>query len=109
MVQFHEQPNPRVGQAGQEPHLPQRAGPVQPLPAQLFARRQQLRLVGDLAREHVDVIGDIERGIIHPQRPAPPPPRRIQKLPEPGKQVQPAADPLADRLKGEPARCRGQL
>jgi hypothetical protein len=76
----------------QKPHLPQRAGPVQPLPAQLLAGRQQLRLVGDLVREHADVLSDVKGRVIDPQRPAQPPPWHVQPLPEPGKMVQPAAD-----------------
>jgi hypothetical protein len=103
MVQLHEQPNPLLRQARQKPHLPQRPGPVQPPPAQLFTGRQQLRLPGDVMREQVDVLGDVEAGVIDPQRPAQPPPRHVQALPEPGKKVNPAADLLAYRLDGETA------
>ena len=105
MVQLHEQASPPVRQARQEPHLPQRAGPVQPLPAQLFAGRQQLRLAVDVVREHVDVPGDVKGGVIDPQRPAQPPPRHVQPLPEPGKKIKPAVDLLPDRLEGETTAC----
>jgi hypothetical protein len=73
MMHLHEQANPCAGQARQEPHLPQRAAPIKPPPAKLLAGRQQLDLPGgDANREHCDVIGDVERRGIHPQRPAQP-------------------------------------
>jgi hypothetical protein len=42
VVDLHEQAHPPVGQAGQEPHLPQRPRPAQATVAQLLAGRQQL-------------------------------------------------------------------
>jgi hypothetical protein len=83
MVHLHEQGDPRLCQAQQEPHLPQRAGPVQPPPPQLLAGHQQLRLAGgDSEREHCDMIGDVEGRGIYPQRPAQPPPRGVRELAE---------------------------
>jgi len=109
MVHLHDQADPPLCQAWQEPHLPQRAGPVQPPLPQLLAGRQQLGLAsGRGQREHPDMAGDVEGGSVDPQRPAQPPPRGVQQLAEPGQQVKPAADPLTDGLDRETAPRLGQ-
>jgi hypothetical protein len=99
MVQLHEQADPRLCHARQEPYPPQWAGSVQPLPPQFLAGREQLGLAGEgAALEDRDVVGDVECWGVNPQRPAQPPPRGVQELAETRKRLEPAADLLADGL-----------
>jgi hypothetical protein len=49
------------------------------------------------------MVGNVEHGGVHPQRPAQPPPRHVEQPPEPGHQVQPGFDRLPHALDPEPA------
>jgi hypothetical protein len=104
VVHLHEQADASVRQPGQEPQLPQRPRPVQPPVPQLLTGQQQPRLISRSSqREHPDVLGEIDRRRVDPQRPAQPEPRPVQQLPEAGNQVEPAPDLLAGRLDPEAA------
>jgi len=93
-----------VRQAGQQPQLPQRPGWIQPSSGQRRAGLQQLGFVaGSGKRVNSDVVGEIERRSVDPQRPAQPPARPVQQLPEAGEQMQSGPDRLAGSLNPEPA------
>ena len=99
VMQLHEQAHPSLRQAGQQPHLPQRPCRVQPSPRQLLACQQQLCLVTRSGqREDPDVVGEVEGCRVDPQRPAQPPPRPVQALPETRNKVQSRLDPATDRF-----------
>jgi hypothetical protein len=67
VVDLDEHADPALRQPGQEPHLPQRPGPVQAEPPQLLGGAQQRGLVtGSREREDPHVIGEVEGGGVHP-------------------------------------------
>jgi hypothetical protein len=73
-----------VWQARQQPHVPQRAGHVQPVLPKPLARRQQLALVRPRGeRIHADMVGQREAIGVDPHRPAQAKRRPVQPLPEP--------------------------
>jgi hypothetical protein len=79
VVHAHEQPDPPLRQAGDEPHLPQRSGPVQAVAAQLLGGGQQPGFVaGRLQGGDPHVVGDVEHRGVHPQRPAETPTGNVQ-------------------------------
>jgi hypothetical protein len=95
----HEQAHPVVGQAGQQPELPQRPGRVQPPPAQPGTGRLQLGLASRrVQRLDQHVVGEVEGGRVDPQGPAQSPPGPVQQLPEPRDQGQPRRQPPPDLL-----------
>ena len=58
---------PGPPQPGQQPHLPQRPGPVQADPPQLLSSVQQRNLVtGSRDRDHPHMIGEVEGRGIYP-------------------------------------------
>jgi hypothetical protein len=99
VVEPHEQADSSIGQAGQEPHLPQGPRPVQPPLPQLCTGRQQLRLVGwSSQREHAHMLSQVDRRRVDPQRPPQPEPGLVQQLPEPGNKLEPGLDMLLHPL-----------
>ena len=99
VVHLDEQPHTLVRQTGQEPHLPQRPGPVQRAAAKCLAGDEELSLVARRRhRVHVDVLGDVERLGIRPHRPPQPHAGPVQNLTKPGHPVQPSNDGHAHRL-----------
>ena len=48
------------------------------------------------------MVAEVERGGVHPQRPAQPTPGHVEQLPEPGHQVQPGRDHVPHGLDPEP-------
>ena len=99
VVHLYEEPHTLVRQTGQEPHLPQRPGPVQRAAAECLAGDEELSLVARRwHRVHVDVLGDVERLGIRPHRPPQPRAGPVQDLTKPWDQVQPSIDGLAHRL-----------
>ena len=60
-------PDPALRQPGQQPHLPQRPGPVQADPPQLLSGAQQRSLVtGSRDRDHPHMIGEVEGRGVYP-------------------------------------------
>ena len=58
---------PGPPQPGQQPHLPQRPGPVQADPPQLLSGAQQRSLVtGSRDRDHPHMIGEVEGRGVYP-------------------------------------------
>jgi hypothetical protein len=99
VVGAQEQAHPVVGQAGQQPRLPQRPGRIQPALVQLRTRRQQLGLIVRRAqRVDPQVVGQVKGGGVDPQRPAQPPSGPVQQLPEARDQLQPRLDVPTDGL-----------
>jgi hypothetical protein len=94
-----QQAHPVGRQAGYEPRLPEWPARTQSTSVQLRTHGQQLGLIGR-SRQRVDpdMIGDVEGRCVDLQRPAQPPPRPVQQLPQPGNQVQPAFNSPAHRL-----------
>jgi hypothetical protein len=84
-------------QPGEEPHLPQRPRAGKRATAERLAGTQH---VGVVARgrdgEDPDVIVDVERRGVEPQRPAEAETRHAQDLPEPGHPMQPPPDVLPE-------------
>ncbi len=95
MVHPHEQADTVLGQSGEKPHLPQRARSVQALSAQLLDHAQEHGLVGGAGQgSRSDVLGDVERGGVNPQRAAELSWGHAQKLPEPGDEMQTLGDEI---------------
>ena len=104
VVHLDEEPHTLVRKAGQEPHLPQRPGPVQRAAAECLAGQQELPLVARRRHGvHADVLGDVERLGIRPHRPPQPRSGPVQDLTKARGQVQPPADGLAHGLDQESA------
>ena len=101
-MHLHEEPDPSVRQAGQEPHLPQRPGSVQLSPPELLTRREELLLVARRRhRNDPDVLRDVEGRGISPHGPSQPRPQPVQDLAEAWGEVQPPVDALTDRIDQE--------
>jgi hypothetical protein len=97
VVQLEHQPHLAIHKPGHQPQLPQRPGPVQQPQAQLITQPQQLPLTTRRRHLHdVDVVGQVEARVIHPQRQPLPNPGAQHPLTQPGHQLQAAGELLAD-------------
>jgi hypothetical protein len=104
VVQLEHQPDPAVGQPRHQPQLPQRPGPVQQPQAQLIAQPQQLPIAtGHRHLDGTDVVGQVEAGVIDPQRQPLPNSGPQHSLAQPGHHLQAAGELLADRVQAEAA------
>lgn len=89
VMQPDEHPDVAVGQAGQEPHLPERARPVQRPFVQFRAQAEQGRLIpGRRDRASPDVLADIEPGGVRPGGRAQAGARRDEHLAQPGREME---------------------
>ncbi len=87
VVHLDEQTHPPAWEPREQPHLPEWPGPIQALSSQALDGPQKCRFVTRLAkRRNPYVVGHVERGSIHPQRPAQAAPRLVEQLAEPGHQ-----------------------
>ena len=104
VVQSHKPANTVSRQPREEPHLPEWPRLVQRAPSQPRHCPQQLRLVGwGLKSLDVDVVAQVERRCINPQRPTEASPGYEKDLTEPAEEVQPTFDRVLRGLDPEAA------
>ena len=98
MMQPDKHPDVSIGQAGQEPHLPERARSVQQRFVQFRAQAEQGRLIpGRRDRASPDVLPDIESGGVRPGGRAQAGAPRDEHLAQPGGEMEaPLYTPLHD-------------